>query len=391
MRRNFFSKIVDKVNRLDPESLQEQFRRLEHEWSFLGRVLQTIQEAVLVLDDEGNLITANQAAEQIFNFDLARSEGRSFNRYLRDWGWTDLPDFARENDDWSRLLSREIEVSYPVHRLLSAYAVPIADEGDHKDDKGRGVLLIFRDVTRERQVEENLIESEKLNAINLLAAGVAHEIGNPLNALNIHLQLLSREISGLADKHAAEDLGGLVDTARSEVARLHSIITQFLQAVRPSKPVMHPGDLADVLQETLRVLKSEIENRRIQISVEMAEKIPIVAIDRGQINQAFFNLIKNAMEAIQDGGTLRMVFAVDDVWVTFSLFDNGCGISEENLGRIFEPYHTTKPDGTGLGLMIVRRIIQEHGGEIEVLSKVNAGSCFRIRLPRHERIIRKLA
>jgi len=94
---------------------------------------------------------------------------------------------------------------------------------------------------------------------------------------------------------------------------------------------------------------------------------------------------------MQDGGSLRIVFTVDDVWVTFSLFDNGCGIPEEELGRIFEPYHTTKTNGNGLGLMIVRRIIQEHGGEIEVLSKVNAGTCFRIRLPRHERIVRKRA
>jgi len=346
---------------------------------------------VLVLDGEGNLITANQAAEQIFNFDLARTEGRSFNRYLRDWGWLDLPELANESGDWSRLLSREIEVTYPTHRFLSAYAVPIADKDERKDEKGRGVLIIFRDVTRERQAEENLIESEKLNAINLLAAGVAHEIGNPLNALNIHLQLLSREISGLADANAAADLGGLVDTARSEVARLHSIITQFLQAVRPTKPVVHPDNLADVLQETLRVMKSEIENRRIQVSIDVPEKIPSVAIDRGQITQAFFNLIKNAMEAMQDGGALRIVFTVDDVWVTFSVFDNGCGIPEEELGRIFEPYHTTKTDGNGLGLMIVRRIIQEHGGEIEVLSKVDVGTCFRIRLPRHERIIRKLA
>lgn len=391
MRRNFFSKIVGKVDRLDPESLQEQFRRLEYEWSFLGRVLQTIQEAVLVLDGDGNLITANQAAEQIFNFDLARTEGRSFTRYLRDWGWLDLPELANERGDWSRLLSREIEVAYPTHRFLSAYAVPIADKDERKGEKGRGVLIIFRDVTRERQAEENLIESEKLNAINLLAAGVAHEIGNPLNALNIHLQLLSREISELSDANAAADLGGLVDTARSEVARLHSIITQFLQAVRPTKPVVHPDSLGDVLQETLRVLKSEIENRRIEVSIDVPETIPPVAIDRGQITQAFFNLIKNAMEAMQDGGSLRIVFTVDDVWVTFSLFDNGCGIPEEELGRIFEPYHTTKTNGNGLGLMIVRRIIQEHGGEIEVLSKVNAGTCFRIRLPRHERIIRKLA
>ncbi|HPB11000.1 MAG TPA: ATP-binding protein [Kiritimatiellia bacterium] len=371
---------------MNPESLQAQMVRLAQERGFLETIFQTIHEGVVVIDNEGRLLYANHAAEKLAGFDYARTKGRSIVRILRDWDWEHLLEVPASESGWARMVTREIEVSYPEHRFISVYAVPLNEDGWVE----KGVLVILRDVTRDRRQEATTLESERSNAIKLLAAGVAHEIGNPLNALNIHLQLLARELSGLPDG-TREPLADLVGVARTEVERLDTIIRQFLRALRPTQPVLHPEQPTDVLQETLALLKTEFENRRISVSVDITETIPTVQLDRSQIKQVFFNLIKNALEAMPDSGTLRIVVSAGDVYVDIAFIDTGKGIAPEELQRIFEPYHTTKRTGTGLGLMIVQRIIDEHGGEIELSSKPGAGTCFKVRLPRSERRVRLLS
>jgi len=386
MASGFFDRLVARIDKLNPESLQAQMVRLAQERGFLETIFQTIQEGVVVIDNEGRLLYANHAAEKLAGFDYARTKGRSIVRILRDWDWEHLLEVPASESGWARMVTREIEVSYPEHRFISVYAVPLNEDGWVE----KGVLVILRDVTRDRRQEATTLESERSNAIKLLAAGVAHEIGNPLNALNIHLQLLARELSGLPDG-TREPLADLVGVARTEVERLDTIIRQFLRALRPTQPVLHPEQPTDVLQETLALLKTEFENRRISVSVDITETIPTVQLDRSQIKQVFFNLIKNALEAMPDSGTLRIVVSAGDVYVDIAFIDTGKGIAPEELQRIFEPYHTTKRTGTGLGLMIVQRIIDEHGGEIELSSKPGAGTCFKVRLPRSERRVRLLS
>ncbi len=385
MASGFFDRLVARIDKLDPESLQAQMLRLAQERGFLETIFQTIQEGVLVIDNEGRLLYANCAAEKLAGFEFARAKGRSVLRFLREWDWERLLDLPATGSGWSRMVTREIEISYPEHRFISVYAVPLDEQG--LVDKG--VLVILRDVTRDRKHEASVLESERFNAVKLLAAGVAHEIGNPLNALNIHLQLLSRELCELPDE-TRKPLADLVEVARAEVGRLDAIITQFLRAIRPTKPVLLPERPTEVLHETLKVLKSEFENRRIVVSVDIPDTVPTVQLDRAQIKQVFFNVVKNALEAMPDGGSLKVVFGVGDAYVDIAFTDTGKGIAADELGRVFEPYRTTKAKGTGLGLMIVQRIIEEHGGEIELASKPGEGTCFKIRLPRSERRVRML-
>jgi two-component system, sporulation sensor kinase E len=380
----FFDRLVSRIDKIDPESLQAHMLRLARERGLLETVFQSIQEGVMVLDGEGRLSYGNRAAERLLGFEAEKVRGRSMVRYLHDLDWEHLTDLGTDGA-WKHLLSREIEVSYPEHRFLSVYAVPLPDN----EKEGQGVLIILRDITRDRQQEASLVEGERLNAVKLLAAGVAHEIGNPLNALNIHLELLMRELAPLPEEQR-ESLSELVQIARSEVGRLDAIITQFLRALRPTKPQLVLADIGALLRETLDLMRTEIENRRIDVAVANAEGAPRIPIDPAQIKQVFFNLIKNSLEAMPDGGTMAISLSVGDAYLTLDFLDSGMGIAPEDFSRIFEPYHTTKEAGNGLGLMIVQRIIQEHGGQIEVSSKPNAGTRFRILLPLAERRIRKI-
>ena len=387
MAFGFFDRLVSRVDKLDSGSLQAQIQRLANERGFLETIFQTIQEGLLVLDGSGCLVFANQAAEQIVGFRFAEQRGHSMFRLLKEWDWEHLVNGKHDPSGWTSLVTREIEVMYPEHRFVSVYAAPLS-----RDTSEENILVILRDVTSERLRENSALETERTNAICQLAAGVAHEIGNPLNALNIHLQVLARDLREeyALDEDVRNHYDGLVQVARSEVVRLDTIIRQFLGALRPSRLVLRPEHPEEVVKDSLKVLQTELGNRRIAVSLDAPARIPKLMLDRQQMQQVFFNLMKNAMEAMPDGGRLRILFEVDDTFVTISIVDNGKGIPPEELGRLFEPYHTTKADGNGLGLMVVKRIVSGHGGEIEVSSKPEAGTCFKIRLPLQERRIRRL-
>jgi len=176
-----------------------------------------------------------------------------------------------------------------------------------------------------------------------------------------------------------------LEVAKGEINRLDYIITQFLQAIRPAPPQFKIASLNGVVEKTLELLQPELENRGLTVQTKLARQLTETPIDATQMQQVLVNLVKNAMHAMSKGGTLTLQTGegADGVWVSVS--DTGGGIPPEQINRIFEPFFTTKKRGTGLGLMIVQRIVRAHGGRIELESHVNRGTTFRIWLPLHEK------
>jgi PAS domain S-box-containing protein len=384
MKTSFLDKLIGRLERVDPQSLESVVLKLAREKGFLETLFNTIQEGVIVTDAEGRMIYLNAAAGQLLGIDPERAVGEPLSRHLRDLDWQKI--WSADKDEWRKVFTHELEVFYPQQRFLSFYIVPVAE---NESSVVTGMAIILRDITETRQRAASALESEKLSAITLLSAGVAHEIGNPLNSLNIHLQLMERELKKLPAAQGdrlREDLR----VARDEIARLDQIINQFLHAIRPTRPELQPTNVNDIVTETLALMQREIGYRDILVEQELADRLPRILLDRAQLKQAFYNIIKNALEAMRSGGILHLRTEADDAYVTISFIDSGQGIGPEEIGQLFKPYFTTKQDGTGLGLMIVQRIVREHGGTIEVESNKDRGTTFRVKLPIHEKRTRLL-
>jgi two-component system, sporulation sensor kinase E len=403
MKAGFLEKLIERLGRIGPEEVQNYFLRLAQEKGFLETVFNAIQEGIIVTDSTGRITYLNDAACELFGLEASDAIGKRLDERVRGLDWESLTQSGGP-------VSRDMEIFYPDNRFINFYIVPlmiehretgavagVADSGHRGHTPGGkggvteqvGHAMILRDITESRRSAQQTIESERFNALTLLAAGVAHEIGNPLNSLHIHLQLIERQAHKL-DGAAREEFQESIDIARSEVNRLDSIVTQFLRAIRPSKPQLQPENVNMIVEEAVRFFAPEIQDRDIVVEQELRSDLPLLRLDRDQMKQAFYNVIKNSLEAMKRGGILRIRIDRDDTHVLVSFVDTGSGMSAENLSRVFEPYFTTKPSGTGLGLLIVRRIVREHGGELSIESSEGKGLTLTIRLPYVDKRVRML-
>ncbi len=387
-KHSSLDRVLGRLDTLDAVNLTQLVQRLARERGMFEDIFNTLQEGVLVIGYDGVIAYANDAAHRLIGLNDDELHGEVLWRLVPGL----RPSLGAALDDEGGasalpVMAREFELTYPEPRTVRLYMVPFG--GEHRGDERR-FAVILSDVTRDKVTTEQRIENERTSSILLLAAGVAHELGNPLNSLTIHLQLIERKLRKLKASRETEALGESIRICRDEVTRLDGIISNFLEAIRPRPPDLAETNLVEVLDEVLRFQQRELADRGITVEAETPAGLPLVMADRNQLKQVFFNITKNAVEAMQPGGRLRIRTRADDEQVYLLFGDTGSGIRQEDLVRLFQPYHTTKPGGHGLGLMIVQRIMREHGGQVGVESKEGVGTVVTLQFPRKDRRVRML-
>ena len=240
--------------------------------------------------------------------------------------------------------------------------------------------IIIRDITEDIRKEARLRRSESLASMTTMAAGIAHEIKNPLAAMKIHLQLMRKAFrsKGSLTEEMAERYLSVLD---EEIDHLNSIAVDFLFAVRPMDIELMLGSINDVIMDLVTFLAPEAEEKGISVRTDLEKFLPRVELDARYMRQSLLNIVENAFAAMPGGGTLSIATKLTGDYITLTIRDTGTGIDPEHLEKIFEPYFTTKASGTGLGLTVVYKVIKEHHGDIFVSSETGKGTVFTIKLP----------
>jgi two-component system, sporulation sensor kinase E len=391
-RTTGLDKILGRLDDLDSVNLNILVQRLVRERRLQESVFNTIRDGILVIDADGTVQYANAVGRLIIGLEEKEVGSARLWKLVPDLARSiDLEEFEPSEDGKPPVISRELEINYPERRIVRLYMMPIELPPAVSLSPQEGYVVVLTDVTEAKLSMEELIEQEKTSSIVRLAAGVAHELGNPLNSLTIHLQLLTRQLKkNTTDLPAVEKLLDAVSICQGEVERLDGIITHFLEAIRPTQPNATEVDLLQLLDEVIAVQGPELEDRGIEVSIEMKTPSSLVMADRNQVKQVFFNVIKNAMEAMAAGGRLRVRARMDDAYLYVQFADSGEGIADEDLSKVFQAYFTTKKTGHGLGMMIVQRIMRDHGGHVSIESRKGTGTVVTLQFPLPHRRTRLL-
>ncbi len=369
--RKFLQRALDKVSRMDEESIRGLLRILNDENDRLETVLDSMLDGIIVCDVNNIPILVNKSAERLMPLSGQELFDTPLWHNVRD---SEISMFFRQTlENEETVLDREFTLDTPQGVRIIALSVTTLV----KEKKITGTLIHVEDTTDKRKRDVRLRRAENLASLTTLAAGVAHEIKNPLGAISIHVQLMKKLLKHNGDPQLVKYLG-IVD---EEIDRLNRIVLDFLFAVRPMEIMPINGDINGLIIELADLMRAEIESSGISLKVLSSPPLPLIPFDRRLLKQAILNLIQNSEAATPKGGTMSIGASSVNEEIHIQVSDTGSGIAEEHLGKIFEPYFTTKQNGTGLGLTLTYKIIKEHGGDISVASRVNQGTTFTISLP----------
>jgi signal transduction histidine kinase len=403
----FYQRVLSKINKLNLDQCRELLVSASREIIRFDTMLDSLPSGILVCDEKHHLITVNKSALHLLPFspaEVRRAFGsqdtgplRSVTSSVRkslpaDPLWKLIADeriagFLQKtllgND---HIFEYEFDIRAPGYeRLLSISVYPLVEKR-----KITGSLIYVKDIIEKRNKELRLRRTENLASLTTLAAGVAHEIKNPLGAISIHLQLMQKALgkdraqdrqNTQEDTHLDTQIENYFNILNEDVERLNSIVVNFLFAVRPMPLELRKGNINELIIEFADLLNIELEQSNINLSLELDEKLLPVLFDERYMKQILLNLVKNAQAAMPDGGLLTIATMGSNDKVRINVCDTGIGISQENLKKIFEPFFTTTENGTGLGLTLVYKIIREHQGEMLVDSREGEGTDFEIILP----------
>jgi two-component system sensor histidine kinase PilS (NtrC family) len=324
-------------------------------------IVQSIQSGLLTVAPDGRVTSFNRAAGEITGRPAAEVIGRPVSELFPTMNL----DAATGRDRW------EVDYARPTGETLTlGFSVSALGEGGPP----LGKIVLFQDLTPYKALEEQVRRADKLAAVGKLAAGMAHEIRNPLASMSGSVQVLRLELVTASAEHRR-----LMDIVVRETDRLNELITDFLLFARPGAPRREAVELGAVIEETA-ALAARGRDGQVVIDTRVAGPLPLAG-DPRELRQVFWNLLVNAEQAMPRGGRVEVRAQAVPGGVEVTVRDSGEGIAAKDLPRIFDPFFTTKPNGTGLGLAIVHRIVQSHGGTIDVASRPGVGTTFTLRLP----------
>lgn len=387
---NFKTRIADKIAKLSDSQLQTLFEALTSDNMMLSSIIESLTSGVMIVDNDWIPILSNKAVERYVPLTMhlsdAKAEGIKIFKLVKD---KDISIFFKNCCELNKTnISEEFTVSTSsgTVRFITVTVSPLIT-----NDQFNGNIIVVRDITEKRNQEILLHRMESLASLTNLAASVAHEIKNPLGAISIHIQLLQKAIAKardnedkLPDKKFVENY---IDVVNEEIANLNKIVVDFLFAVRPvsaNLELLHPNAIVEKL---IDFLKPEYEKENVKLNVALCPEDTKLLLDEKLFREVIVNLSQNAIHAVNEKNNsehdkIIVITSVirDDKYV-LSITDNGCGIPEDKLNKIFEPYYTTKATGTGLGLTTVYKIVKEFRGDISVKSIAGEGTSFIISIP----------
>ncbi len=341
-------------------------------------ILSSMTNAVIAMDDMGRITSLNPAAERMFGVRAASALQRSYTKVFRNHGgFTRLLDAIIGTDPDQT--SADLTIFPPDGEAIPASLVwsRLRDRAG----EARGIIVTAHDRTELRRLERQVRRAQRLAALGTMAAGVAHEVRNPLAGI--------RGAAQLAGKRVGDDgkLREYVQLIMTEVERLDGIVEQLVRFARPQRPERLPASLAEVAEHALSLVRQQAERAGVTCVLKEPVPVPQVDIDVHQLAQVFLNLFLNAVRAMPDGGRLTVRVVTDtgprpgQRVAVAQVQDSGGGIDRQTLDKLFTPFFTTHPDGTGLGLAIAHRIMEEHGGGLDVASAPGAGATFYVSIP----------
>ncbi len=372
MKSSFMGKALSRADKLTKDQLLSLFKELLVANDRLEAALQSMFDGIIVCNLDHVPVLINKSAERIL-----RIQSGDFNTPL----WQGIGDEELKDFFYKALTAEEtiLGQEFALQAASSTRIIAISLTALLSEEKIAGTIIHVEDITEKRKKETQLRRAESLAALTTLAAGVAHEINNPLGSISIRIQLLEKLLKSPEPDRIS--MGKHLDVVKQEMERLKQIVVDFLFAVRPMDIQLLSENPGPIIQQVADLVEPEAERMGIELKVQLAPELPKLLLDKRHIKQALLNLIKNAMAAMPRGGVLGIRAEHNEDELSIAISDTGTGIPEALLTKIFEPYFTTKKSGTGLGLTITFKIIKEHSGDISLESKEGEGSTFTIHLP----------
>lgn len=388
--RGYVKRVTQKAEKLSKEQLLSLLETMVDENESLYSVLESLSTGLLIIDNNFKLLRSNTIVESWLPFS-ERVEDIQGNdtpvwEYIEDEDIAAFLKKCKENNITNSSEDFSIVTSGGSVRFLTITISPLVNDGELN-----GKVILVRDITEKRNQDVLLHRMENLANLTNLAAGMAHEIKNPLGAISIHIQLIQKALEKARENEdklpAKKFVEDHIDVVNEEIEHLNKLVMDFLLAVRPIKAQLELKDPDKLINGLIDFIKPEFNKAAIKVEFQQSESSKKIMLDEKLFRDVIMNISQNALAALktkfqgEEGGQFTISDKVEGNKYILTIADNGCGMSEETLAKIFEPYYTTKANGTGLGMTMVYKIIKEFSGEIFVNSKEGEGTAFVISFP----------